>query len=181
MIQFTSRNASTSSDGIRVIDRVIHHFHVDVPLPKIAAVMNRLITAIKIIVDRYDDRFELLRYLLNVTSDSDADALVVAKKTMAQFRVMLHPYILHTAVPVPKSADNATALSARLAASEQLLLSAVEEANREICRVVVGLWAEDVAAGLDDALPVEGPAEHDGPALEGKWKGSVDDLMAWLE
>jgi len=181
----------------------------------VAAVMDRLTTAYtapqvcsgvdwgtlcKVIVDRYEDRLELLRYVLNVT-DADTDTLVTGKKAMAQFRVVLHPYILHTAVPIPGSADNvwatpvyklcatshteyirrSAALSARLAASEQLLLNAVEEVNREICRVVVSMWVEGVAAGLDDALSVEDPVEHDGAVLTGEWKVSVDDLMAWLD
>ncbi|KAJ6551659.1 hypothetical protein B0H19DRAFT_1158491 [Mycena capillaripes] len=153
-------------------------------------------TLFKVVVDRYDDRFEMVRYVLNATSD---DALVIVKNAMTQFRVMLRPYILHAAVPVP-GADNAWAspvykfcatshtenirrsvsLSGKLTASERLLLNAVEETNREICRVVVGLWAEGVAAGLDDVLPVD-PTQPDGKALVRKWKAAIDDLMAWLD
>ncbi|KAF8218276.1 hypothetical protein K438DRAFT_22782 [Mycena galopus ATCC 62051] len=156
-------------------------------------------TLFKVVVDRYDDRFELLRYVLNTTSDTDV--LVTAKKAMAHFRVMLHPYLLYAAVPVPGSADTtwatpvykfcatshteyirrSAALSALLTASEQLLLNAVEEVNREICRVVVSMWAEGVTAGLDDVLPVEDPIAHDGAVLTRKWKAAVDDLMAWLD
>ncbi|KAJ7248220.1 hypothetical protein B0H12DRAFT_722676 [Mycena haematopus] len=158
-------------------------------------------TLFKVVVDRYDDRIELVRYVLNATSDVDADVLVLAKKTMTQFRVMLHPYILRTAVPIAGSADTAWAtpvykfcatshteyirrsptLSALLTASEQLLLNAVEEVNREICRVVVGMWAEGVTAGLDDALPMEDPVPRDVVVLTHKWKAAVDVLMAWLD
>jgi hypothetical protein len=156
-------------------------------------------TLFKVIVDRYGDRFELLRYVLNATSD--ADPLVTAKNAMSQFRVMLHPYILHAAVPVPGSADTAwaapvykfcatshtsyirrsAALSALLTASEHLLLNAVEEVNREICRMVVGMWAEGVTAGLDDALPVDPPIAHDSAVLTRKWQTTVNDLMTWLD
>ncbi|KAJ7139078.1 hypothetical protein C8R44DRAFT_300872 [Mycena epipterygia] len=181
----------------------------------IAAVMDRLTqaytkppgagsgidwdTLFKVVVDRYDDRLEMVRYVLNTTAD---DALVTAKKAMKQFRVMLTPYILHTAVPTHAlRADNAwaapvfefcatshteyirrsTSLSAQLTPSEQLLLNAVEETNREICRVIVRIWAEGVSAGLDDALPVDLPFEVDGVVLTHKWKTAVEDLMAWLD
>ncbi|KAJ7856705.1 hypothetical protein B0H14DRAFT_2752483 [Mycena olivaceomarginata] len=160
---------------------------------------RRLDTLFKVVVDRYGDRLELLRYVLNATSD--ADPLVTAKNAMSQFRVMLHPYILHAAVPVPGSADTAwatpvykfcatshtsyiqrsAALSTLLTASERLLLNAVEEVNREICRMVVGMWAEGVAAGLDDALPVDPPIAHDSAVLTRKWQTTVKDLMTWLD
>jgi hypothetical protein len=153
-------------------------------------------TLFKVVVDRYDDRFEMVRYVLNSTTD---DALVTAKKAMAQFRVMLTPYILHTAVP--SGVGNAWAapvfkfcstshteyirrsasLSAKLTSSEKLLLNAVEETNREICRVVVGIWAEGVAVGLDDALPVADPGAVDGPALIQSWNGAVEALVDWLD
>ncbi|KAJ6460950.1 hypothetical protein C8R45DRAFT_1028752 [Mycena sanguinolenta] len=154
-------------------------------------------TLFKVVVDRYDDRMELLRYVLNATSD--ADVLVTAKNAITQLRIMLHPYILHAAVPVPGSKDTAWAApvykfcatshteyirrssAARRTASEELLLSAVEEVSREICRVVVGMWAEGVTAGLDDALPMTNPVERDGAALVRRWKASVDALMAWLD
>ncbi|KAJ7471275.1 hypothetical protein B0H11DRAFT_2174505 [Mycena galericulata] len=154
-------------------------------------------TLFKVVVDRYDDRLEMVRYVLNATGE---DALVTAKQAMGQFRVMLTPYILHAAVPRARAGNGWAApvfsfcatshtayirrsavLAAMLTASEQLLLNAVEETNREICRVIVGLWAEGVAAGLDDALPVDSPIEADGAALTYKWKAAVDGLMAWLD
>ncbi|KAJ7653261.1 hypothetical protein DFH06DRAFT_530101 [Mycena polygramma] len=154
-------------------------------------------TLFKVVVDRYGDRLEMVQYVLNATSD---DALVVAKNAMKQFRVMLRPYTLHGVVPGSGTEDAWAApvyrfcatshteyirrsayLSAKLTPSEKLLLNAVEETNREICRVVVGLWAEGAAAGLDDELAVEDPSEHDGTALVRKWKTAVDNLMAWLD
>ncbi|KAJ6475731.1 hypothetical protein C8R47DRAFT_666754 [Mycena vitilis] len=154
-------------------------------------------TLYKVIVDRYADRLEMVQYVLNATLD---DALVVAKNAIKQFRVMLTPYTLHGVVP-KSGAGNAWAapvyefcatshteymrrsahLSDKFTASETLLLNAVEETNREICRVVVALWAEGVAAGLDDELSVEDPIEHDGTALVRKWMTAVDNLMAWLD
>ncbi|KAJ7763327.1 hypothetical protein B0H16DRAFT_1674049 [Mycena metata] len=157
-------------------------------------------TLFKVLVDRYDDRFEMVRYVLN-SSTSD-DALVTAKNAMSLFRVMLQPYILHTATPGSGSGtDNAWAtpvfkfcatshteyirnsptLFSKLTPSEELLLNAVEETNREICRVVVHTWADGVAEGLDDALPVDKPIHPDGDALMGRWKADIERLMAWLD
>ncbi|KAJ7762140.1 hypothetical protein B0H16DRAFT_1368950 [Mycena metata] len=153
-------------------------------------------TLFKVIVDRYEDRFEMVQYVLNSTSD---DALATAKNAMALFRVMLQPYILHATVPV--GSDNAWAapvfkfcatshteyirrsltLFNKLTLSEELLLNAVEETNREICRVVVRAWAQGVAAGLDDALPVDSPTHPDGKALVSTWKADIEQLMAWLD
>ncbi|KAJ7176459.1 hypothetical protein C8R46DRAFT_889407 [Mycena filopes] len=157
-------------------------------------------TLFKVVVDRYDDRFEMVRYVLNSTS-GDSDALVTAKQAVAQLRVMLRPYILHTAVPVPGSVNSAwatpvfkfcasshteyirrsPALFAKLTASEKLLLNAVEETNREICRVIVRTWAQGVVAGLDDELPVDDPIPVDGAVLLSEWKTAIEELMAWLD
>ncbi|KAJ7198832.1 hypothetical protein GGX14DRAFT_469051 [Mycena pura] len=160
-------------------------------------------TLFKVVVDRYGERLEMARYVLNAT---DADALAIAKKAVLQFRIMLTPYIFRTAVPSPDHGkENAWAapvfkfcatahteyirrnaeLSAKLTPSEHLLLRAVEETNREICRVVVSMWAEGVIAGLDDALPVHtsGSAapETDAAALIRRWTAALGDLMAWLD
>ncbi|KAJ7661249.1 hypothetical protein B0H17DRAFT_953668 [Mycena rosella] len=154
-------------------------------------------TLFKVIVDRYDERFEMVRYVLNTTAD---DALVTTKEVMGHFRVMLTPYILHTARP-RTGADNAWAvpvfklcatahtvyirrnapLSAKLTASERLLLNAAEETHREICRVVVRMWAEGAAAGLDDALPVADPVPVNGAALVRRWTEALEGLMEWLD
>ncbi|KAJ7100638.1 hypothetical protein B0H15DRAFT_943948 [Mycena belliarum] len=158
-------------------------------------------TLYKVVVDRYADRFEMVHYILNVTT---ADAVpATAKKAVAHFRVMLKPYILHTAVPPARRRDNDNAWAApvftgcasshtefirrsaplfsRLTASEHLLLRAVEETNREICRTIVRLWTEGVAAGLDDVLPVDDPAEVDTAALVQHWRLDMERLMAWLD
>jgi len=152
-------------------------------------------------VDRYDARLEMVLYLLNATAE---DTLVTAKKAMGQFRVMLTPYILHTAVPGVRDAGGNTwaapvfafcatshtayirrsaSISAKLTPAEQLLLRAVEETNREICRVVVTMWAEGVMAGLDDALPppADTPIHVASEALARKWKSAVEGLMGWLD
>ncbi|KAJ7621080.1 hypothetical protein FB45DRAFT_928277 [Roridomyces roridus] len=155
-------------------------------------------TLFKVIVDRYDTRLEVVQYLLSTPEAP----LASAKKAMKQFRVMLTPYILNSAVPAeqgnswaaPVFAFCATShtshirrnafISEKLTDSEHLLLHAVEETNREICRVVVSMWAEGVLAGLDDSLPPPHLPVHDeGPseALVQKWKSAVEGLMSWLD
>ncbi|KAJ7752960.1 hypothetical protein B0H16DRAFT_1836105 [Mycena metata] len=146
-------------------------------------------TLFKVIVDRYEDRFEMVQYVLNSTS---GNVLATAKNTMSLFRVMLQPYILHAAVPA--GSDNAWAapvfkfcatshteyirrspsLFNKLTPSEELLLNAVEETNREICRVVVRTWVQGVAVGLDDALPVDSSTHPNGEALVGRWKADIE-------
>ncbi|KAJ7242986.1 hypothetical protein C8J57DRAFT_1366695 [Mycena rebaudengoi] len=54
-------------------------------------------TLFKVVVDRYAERLEIARYTLNSTDG--ANALATAKSRMAQLRIMLAPYILHSAVP----------------------------------------------------------------------------------
>jgi hypothetical protein len=61
-----------------------------------------------------------------------------------------------------------------------MLLSAVEEINREICRVLVGMWAEGVVAGLDAALPVENTTSSI-PAVVEHWTIQLSALMKWLD
>ncbi|KAJ7242980.1 hypothetical protein C8J57DRAFT_1366676 [Mycena rebaudengoi] len=156
-------------------------------------------TLFKVVVDRYAERLEIARYTLNNTDG--ANVLATAKSMMAQLRVMLASYILHSAVPSADSDGRAWAapvfelcatthtgyirrspsLAARLTAAETLLLDAVDATQHEICRVVVGMWAGGAAAGLDDFLPVDDPVDTDVASLTQKWKGAVNDLMAWLD
>ncbi|KAJ7487129.1 hypothetical protein FB451DRAFT_1535626 [Mycena latifolia] len=94
---------------------------------------------------------------------------------------MLTPYILYSARPDPKQARDhndrwaapvwracatrhaahihaSVALRTRLTASECLLLRALDETGREICRVVVRMWVAGVRAGLDPLIPPEARA-----------------------
>ncbi|KAG1887217.1 hypothetical protein F4604DRAFT_1917027 [Suillus subluteus] len=120
-------------------------------------------TLIHVIVDRYADRLELTQYLLNVTSLDPQELFERAKLAQTQLRVMLTPYLLHsTAVPsagtsgiyssqwaspifrlcVRTHTSQITNLKPLMTSSELLLLKAVEDTTREICRVTTkcGLW-----------------------------------------
>ncbi|KAJ6571101.1 hypothetical protein B0H19DRAFT_937538 [Mycena capillaripes] len=163
-------------------------------------------TQYRVLVDRYADRLELLEYLLNTTTPDNLDER--ARLIQTQLRIILTPYILSSARPVrPISAsahitDNAwarpvwhgcatkhtghihgsAALSLKLTASERLLLRALDETNREICRVVVRMWAAGVHAGLDPLLPREAdntPSENQ--LVLDAWRMNLSVLMRWLD
>ncbi|KAJ7512846.1 hypothetical protein B0H11DRAFT_10316 [Mycena galericulata] len=170
-------------------------------------------TLYRVLVDRYADRLELLIYLLNTTTPANIDAR--ARTMQMQLRVMLTPYILFSARPgVDEDADNdawaasvwrgcatrhtayihANAeLQARFTAPERSLLRALDDTNREICRVVVGMWTSGVRAGLDALISSDG-GDPD-PAIEmtdlvskevvslvvEEWRTETQTLMAWLD
>ncbi|KAJ7452645.1 hypothetical protein FB451DRAFT_1145257 [Mycena latifolia] len=164
-------------------------------------------TLFRVVVDRYADRLELLDHLLNTTTAANATAR--AQTIQTQLRVMLTPYILYSARPDPKQARDdddrwaapvwracatrhaahihaSAALRARLTASERLLLRALDETSREICRVVVRMWVAGVRAGLDPLIPPEAPAVSPAgtmnilPIVAG-WRAETHALMAWLD
>jgi hypothetical protein len=155
------------------------------------------------VVDRYADRLELLAHLLNTTAPGPANP----KKIQVQLRIMLTPYILYAAQPVSdaSTSDDAWAvpvwrlcatrqtahihaLRARLTRSERLLLGALDETTREICRVVTRMWAAGVRAGLDPLIQIPTPIDSSGhstpldsSAIVESWRTETRTLMAWLD
>ncbi|KAG1870644.1 hypothetical protein DFJ58DRAFT_652847 [Suillus subalutaceus] len=159
-------------------------------------------TLIHVIVDRYADRLELMEYLLNFTSSDSQEVLQRAKLTQTQLRVMLTPYLLDSVVVPSAGASGVDALQwaspiFRLCAtthtsviinqipfmtpSEHLLLKAVEETTREICRVTTEMWAVGVMSGLDALFPVELNREPDVTQIMNDWKQDIQKLMSWLD
>ncbi|KAF8071565.1 hypothetical protein FPV67DRAFT_1481796 [Lyophyllum atratum] len=170
-------------------------------------------TLFRVIALRYADRLELIHHLLNSTEAAMASRtpLESAKLTQQQLRITLTPYILHDALPPPANPQShgeaanhswaspvfkhcATshtdfiasnpALSCRLTPSEQLLLGAVQETNKEICRVVVKMWAEGVVEDLDPDLPQPSSPSLDPGRLENLlngWRADISGLMGWLD
>jgi len=132
--------------------------------------------------DRYATRFEVLQSVL--VEDTSA------RRAFVLIQTVLAPYRLHSAVvPPPTGADKtwaapvfrmcatahtlfaeSEAVQATLTASEHLLLAAARDTNREICRTLVGMWAE----GVRDS------ASLSGSRLTRKWRAEVDRLMDWL-
>ncbi|KAF8911202.1 hypothetical protein CPB85DRAFT_1181239, partial [Mucidula mucida] len=146
---------------------------------------------VHVIVDRYANRLEMIRYLLN---DTDVEELRTAKRVQTQLKAITQPYNLNSAVPVPNELDWASPIyewcsethtkyivaSLELTVSEQLILDSLYETNKQICRVATKMWAQGVLAGLDDV--VEAPVAKETPtALLSEWRTVIDKLMAWLD
>ncbi|KAG0694806.1 hypothetical protein DFH29DRAFT_1006016 [Suillus ampliporus] len=159
-------------------------------------------TLIHIIVDRYADRLELMQHLLNFTSSDSQALLQRAKLAQSQLRIMLTPYLLYsTVVPSPgTSGINAsrwaspmfehcatTHTSAMInqrslmTSSERLLLKAIEDTTREICRITTKMWADGVMSGLDTLFPVTIDGEPEVTRLMGEWREGIEKLMSWLD
>ncbi|KAJ6602475.1 hypothetical protein DFH09DRAFT_1068876 [Mycena vulgaris] len=141
-------------------------------------------TQFQVIRDRYAKRLEVLQSTLNATDEEDS-----SQRAFHQLQMLLMPYRLRSAVPPPAGWNNDWAapvyrvcaqahtsfiesMKATLTASEQLLLSSAQETTREICRTVVGCWAEGMLE-LRDSATISS-------SLALKWKSEVDRLMGWL-
>ncbi|KAJ7076541.1 hypothetical protein B0H15DRAFT_863643 [Mycena belliarum] len=134
----------------------------------------------QVIRHRYATRLELLQ----LTLDNGA-----AEHAFHQLQILLTPYRLRSAIPPPAGRDTAWAgpvfracaqghtaftesMQAAFTASEWLLLSTMQETTREICRVLVRMWADGVLALRgSSAIP---------DSLAPKWKTEVDALVGWL-
>ncbi|KAF9236705.1 hypothetical protein BU15DRAFT_76665 [Melanogaster broomeanus] len=153
---------------------------------------------IRVIVDRYADRLELIQYLLSSQAIDSETILDLARKAQVQLRVMLTPYILRTATPLHGTnhdwavpifklcatthASSIQSDSPSMTPSEQLILQAIQETSREICRVVTSMWASGVHAGLDSMLNTqELPDVREVTNLMDAWSEDVNRLMAWLD
>ncbi|KAI6098036.1 hypothetical protein EDD16DRAFT_1491623 [Pisolithus croceorrhizus] len=163
---------------------------------------------IRVVVDRYSDRLEFARYLLNSTSPetADSDSMTdVAIKTQVQLRNILAPYILFDVIPPsimlktevrgldvldwarPVYRLCATTHTGMLedntmTSSEKLLLDAVQGTTREICRVVTKMWGLGVLAGVDRFMGTE--REPDVETIQNvvkTWNEDIAELMAWLD
>lgn len=109
-------------------------------------------TLVQVIVDRYAQRLELTRHLLNSSTTNPDEIINTAIKVQIQLRIMLTPYLLFMATPT-NSSDKADpqwanpifqlcatththSLESELDSmtdSEHLLLQAVQGTTREIC------------------------------------------------
>jgi hypothetical protein len=159
-------------------------------------------TLTNVIVDRYADRLELTQYLLNFTSSDSQELLQQATLVQTQLRVMLTPYLLDDII-VP-SADTLGLHPSQWASpifrlcatthtimminriplmtsSERLLLKAIEETTREICRVTTNMWAVGVMSGLDILYPIELDEEPNFAQIMNDWRQDIQKLMSWLD
>ncbi|KAI6098046.1 hypothetical protein EDD16DRAFT_1840889 [Pisolithus croceorrhizus] len=162
---------------------------------------------IRVVVDRYSERLQVVQYLLNSTDTNSHEpdsVLGYAIKTQVQLRHMLMPYIGVNVTPrstganVNRTASDvldwarpvyklcATTLTDRLkdctTSSEKLLSDAVQGTIREICRVVTKMWGLGVLAGIDQFMDIE--REPDMETMQNMmktWREDIDELMAWLD
>ena len=160
----------------------------------------------RVIVDRYSERLEFVRYLINSANTTNSDSLLdCAYKTQLQLRVMLRPYILTSitlsSLSAPEGSRTASMDWARpvfklcatthvhnldtkvMTDSERLLLNAVRETTQEICRVATRMWASGVLAGVDKNFGLNDSAldNKEIEALISKWRQYLDGLMQWLD
>jgi hypothetical protein len=157
-------------------------------------------TLIHVVIDRYAERLEILHYLLNTTTTAEH-----VKRVQGHLRSMLVQHILYTSMPnsgstnyswaVPVYEHCATthtrytsstpSLSARMSKSESLILHSIQEVSKEICRVVVGMWAGGVELGFDTipTSPSSSSAKLDPETATTirQWKERTEGLMAWLD
>ncbi|KAG2368484.1 hypothetical protein BDR07DRAFT_1390772, partial [Suillus spraguei] len=126
-------------------------------------------TVLRVVVDRYASRLEMMQYLLNMTLD-DRSIFNHARQVQRRLRTVLLPYTLFAVIPpntsitanttnswaVPVFRECATSHTTSIEAhettltpSEHLLLQAVRETTREICRVTTKMWASGLITGED--------------------------------
>jgi hypothetical protein len=160
-------------------------------------------TLLRIVVDRYVVRLQTLNHLLNSTVlSSEDDSILSLKKAHKHMSAMLSPYRLYHAFPesppleiihsIPKYSwaipvfdecssthtryiDTNPSLSQKLTYSEHLLLNSTKSVSKEICRVIVGMWAE----GMESK---EGfTSSESAQDLIKRWKVLTEELIAWLD
>ncbi|KAG2032233.1 hypothetical protein BDR03DRAFT_970757 [Suillus americanus] len=159
-------------------------------------------TVLRVVVDRYASRLEMMQYLVNMTLD-DGTIFGHAQQVQRRLRTVLLPYTVFAALPPNTSAtanttnswaapvfrECATSHTASIVAhvtiltsSEHLLLQAVRETTHEICRVVTKMWASGMMTGVDPFYPPEQRPEADHiRTLMGEWKEDVTQLISWLD
>ncbi|TFK22762.1 hypothetical protein FA15DRAFT_671198 [Coprinopsis marcescibilis] len=160
----------------------------------------------RVVIHRYADRLELLRYMLNSTgTDSSSRTDKVLHDTHEFVGSMLSPYILNDAQPSNPPSQGSPQLSwaspvfelcatthtkyiksLPLTTSERLMLRSVNEVLHEICRVVVGIWAEGIELNLTTGPDFAGSdsepwTSSKSAKVRERWHSKVVTLMGWLD
>ncbi|KIK71463.1 hypothetical protein GYMLUDRAFT_52541 [Collybiopsis luxurians FD-317 M1] len=170
----------------------------------------------QVTIKRYGTRLETLRYVLGAVAGDDSKSTILDEqdrvlKAFAQVNVMLTPYVpygfykerqpviedessrmLAWASPVYEMCSTshtsyiADKLLERMTAPERLLLGAVRDTTKEICRVLVKIWATGVEQSLDSRYWVrrtvgQDERHQDFEALARRWRIDLEHLMDWLD
>jgi len=166
-------------------------------------------TLFQVLVDRFAERLEVLEYILNTTTTSHETVEERLGKAHRYVTGMLAPYTLLSAVP-PKSlnldwtsANHSWAVGvfeecatthtryldedetlSLFTPSEHLLLGAVKDVLKEICRVVVRIWAEGEEVLAAQELGLQSGSHSGGDPSEvllNHWSESIQGLISWLD
>jgi hypothetical protein len=186
--RFFHRPASIEEDGRK---RLLQRLDEVLTTPQPPGSGVDWMSLIRVIKHRYADRLEILQYMLNKTENSQQTLRDVHAYTQS----MLPQYLVNGVGP-----DNASSTSVQWASpvfqecasthtktvrgtlypkltySERLILSSVDSTLHEICRVLVGLWADGV---LKLELP-EATALEPG-AIVADWSSRINELTRWLD
>lgn len=136
------------------------------------------LTLYRVVVDGYADRLEMLGHLLNTTTPENLDEWAALTQTQLRLMLTPHilhtarPTTPTSSNSIPGGAEStddyswasfvwrscatkhtahihhSASLNSNLTPSEHLFLTAFDETDREICRVMVRMWAAGVSVGL---------------------------------
>ena len=156
----------------------------------------------RVIIHRYSERLEVLQYLLSNATQSATQTLDEDMGHIHAFvRGAIAQYMLHSAKPNSRAVRqawaapifeqcataytfslNASPLAAKMTKTERLMQGAVDGVLYEVCRVLVGIWAEGEEIGLGESEPELRFDEPDGLQKVAKsWLREVESLMEWLD
>jgi len=144
---------------------------------------------LRVVVERYGDRLEYLRFILSSNTTKFVDESERAGTARAQLLTILTPYIATVDVPkqLPPSANLSWAAPiaqrcamtqtshiplGMLTRQEARIHAAVENTLREICRRLVLVWIEFV--------DVEAADEAEAAEATEVARGHIEELMSWL-
>ncbi|KAH6909344.1 hypothetical protein BKA70DRAFT_1222196 [Coprinopsis sp. MPI-PUGE-AT-0042] len=167
----------------------------------------------RVIIHRYSERLEILQYLLANTTQHDTAQLNVTQDMVDihdYVRGMITQYMLFSATPQADAGNGppyawaspifekcATAytsslsspsspLAPKLTPSEKLLSKSVDGVLHEICRVLVGIWAEGEELGLGESpasLRLANMILDTASLLKvaANWLEEIASLVEWLD
>ena len=186
--RFFHRPASIEEDGRQ---RLLQRLDEVLTTPQPSGSGVDWTSLIRVIKHRYADRLEILQYMLNKTANAEQTLREVHVYTQS----MLPQYLLNGVSP-----DNSSSTSVRWASpifqecasthtrtargtllskltySEHLILNSVDGTLHEICRVLVGIWADGVLK-LD--LPETTTLQPS--AVVADWSSRINGLIRWLD